>query len=122
MVHLHFDSTATVFLTLGENVTLTSPKYLFVFTRRIAGSSFAAVLTPTESNERYERFDIDVSTLFAGKDPGQWQYEVFEQESDDNLDPEQATGSLEKGIAIVHAAAAFTYQSYEHSIEFIQPQ
>ena len=121
-MQLTFGAIEPVFLTLSEMASLPDPVFLFVFTRRVPGDEFAVILTPTESTERYDRFDIDVSEVFADRDLGQWSYRVYEQESEDNTNPENAGAELERGMVHLIAETSFAFLQRDTTTTFIQPK
>lgn len=108
-----------MFLTLQESVSITSPYFLFVFTSR-AGEEVKAVIERTDTNDRSDKFIIDVSTLFDGKDEGQWGYIVYEQGSDSNTDVIQTGAELERGIVQLHPETAFAYTQRTATTQFKQ--
>ncbi len=85
------------------------PKYLFVFDRRVPGRTVSFITTPDESTARSDSFIIDVDALFEGCETGQYSYRVYEQESDENLDPSLATGLVEHGVMQLHPEVNFAY-------------
>lgn len=121
MLHFTFGATATVYLTLMETATLTSPYFLFAFTCRVPDDVVTAVLTPVAITDRSERFDINVDTVFAGCDPGQYTYVVYEQASSSNTDPTAAGKELERGIVQLHPEDAFAFTQRTTTTHFIQP-
>lgn len=121
MMHLYLDEPATVFLTLSELTTIAQPFYLFVFERRVASDApVAVVLQPTLSNERFDQFEIDSATLFAGQDPGQWTYKVYEQDGGQNLDPLSSGAMIESGTMDLHPLSPFKYAQPVNKTSFIQ--
>ena len=109
MLHFTFGEPAAFHLTLQELTTLEDPKYLFVFERRVPGRTVAFVAAPDSSTDRSDAFVIDVVTLFEGAETGQYTYHVYEQESEDNLDPDLATGEVEHGVMQLHPEVNFAY-------------
>ena len=120
-MQLTFGATVTFFLTLQELVTLASPSYLFVFEQRVTKATVAVVLTPEESTERADKFSLDVDAVFAGCDPGQWGYTVYQQSGPDNTDPANTVSVLERGIMQLYPAAAFAFTQPETTTTFYQP-
>lgn len=122
VLHFTLGSQADFFLTLQELVTLPAPHFLFVFTQRAVNETVAAVLAPAESTERADAFSLDVDSLFAGKDCGQWEYIVREQDSAGNTDPAAAGAVVERGIMELHPATSLTISQPEQTTEFVQPE
>lgn len=116
------DTQADLILTLTENVTLEEPNYLFVFTHVLTKDVVAFVKLETDdlSNypQRYNEFAIDPAVLFAGFQPGVWDYQVFEQASAVNLDPTQAGGLLENGQLLLSRAQDFAFDLYDSPTSF----
>lgn len=48
--------------------------------------------------ERYNQFSIDVDIYFQDSPEGDWEYEIYEQTSTTNTNPDLAVGLLETGI------------------------
>lgn len=104
MVIINRADTSTLDLTLTENVTLTNPYYLFVFTNKTTNEVSVCFLTDSSTYpERYNRFNLtepsDVELI-----SGDYIYKVYEKNtvsttipSDDYL--------LETGIARVPVIA-----------------
>lgn len=108
MLHLVKGEENTLVCTLTENVTLSSPVYfLFVFYNRETRQTVTKIFSEDDDTsaypDRYNAFDIDVDTVFTNKQAGQWDYKVYEQNSESNTDVTQAT-LIEEGIAILHDA------------------
>lgn len=116
------DTAIALILTLTELATLTEPNFLFAFTHVVTKDVVAFVKTTAddESNyaDRYNQFTIDPSTVFAGMQPGEWHYAVYEQESADNLDPALATGLLETGKTLIGRDEDFAYDMYDSPTTF----
>jgi hypothetical protein len=116
------DTAIELVLTLTESVTLPAPFYLFVFKHVLTKDIVAFVLSPSDDqsfySERYNLFTINPSVLFAGKQPGEWHYNIYEQVSDTNLDPVLTTGPLENGKMILDRAVDFAFTKYESATSF----
>lgn len=95
------------------------PRYLFIFDRRVPGQQVKFIATPDDSTQRSDSFVIDTDVLFAGCDVGQYSYHVYEQESDENLDPLLAT-EVEHGVMELHPEVNFAYIMREQTISFKQ--
>ena len=116
------DTDAELILTLTELVTITEPFYLFVFTHVMTKDVVAFVMgeVDDESNypQRYNKFTIDASVVFAGKPTGEWHYEVYEQDNDTNTIPGAAGGVLEYGKLILNRSTEFEYSQYESTTSY----
>lgn len=116
------DTEVALFMTLTEKVTLSSPNYLFVFTHTVTQDQvkFIRLNTADESlyQGRYNKFTINPSVLFSGKQPGFWNYKVYEQESEVNEDPEDAGEILETGMLRLNRAEEFEFTNYNSSTTF----
>ena len=97
-------------LTLAEKTTLSSPYYLFEFendaTKRKFYQIFTDVSVAGEARERSNLFNIEVITTGSASANqillgalGQYTYTIWEQTSSSNLDPDNATGVVERGRA-----------------------
>lgn len=75
-------------VTLTESTTLVAPYYLFVFTNVSTKVEYKVIVNSADDlssyPERFNLFSIDVSTLFATAQAGQYSYEVYEQASSTN--------------------------------------
>ena len=104
MIVLNKGETTTFVATLWELSTLTSPYYLFVFTSSQTKVSYYTIIANTSTNvERYNKFvfvegvdDALNGKLILGKG-GFYTYTVYDQSSSTNLDPDLATGIVERG-------------------------
>lgn len=116
------DTAAELILTLTELVTINTPYYLFVFTHVTTKESVAFVKAEAddESNypKRYNQFTIDPSIVFAGKQPGEWHYKVYEQASAVNIDPASAGAVLEYGKLLFDRENDFEYTKYESATSY----
>lgn len=109
MLHFTFGTPASFHLTLSEMSTLDAPVYLLVFTRCAVGRTVAVVLSPEASDNRSQEFALDVDTVLADCEPGQYTYHVYEQTDINNTDPAQAVGLLEHGIMHLHPETPFAF-------------
>lgn len=79
-------------VTLTESTTIAVPYYLFIFTNVSTKVEYKInINSTTDSSEYPDRiniFSFNTITLFANAQNGQYSYEVYEQESSTNLDPE----------------------------------
>ena len=104
MIVLNKGETTTFVATLWELSTLSSPYYLFVFTSSQTKVSYYTIIANTSTNvERYNKFvfvegvdDALNGKLILGKG-GFYIYTVYDQSSSTNLDPDLATGIVERG-------------------------
>jgi hypothetical protein len=103
-------------VTLTESTTLTNPYYLFVFTNVATKVVYKVIVNSTSDlspyPERYNLYSIDVSTLFATAQAGQYSYEVYEQASSTNTN---ITGLnlVECGKMKLLPSTSLTQQGYE---------
>lgn len=111
-----------VIVTLNEKATLATPYYLFVFTHATTKEvvsfvrSYETDLSDTPT--RYNRFDINTGLYFLNKPSGEWLYEVYEQGSNTNTDPDLATGLLENGKMNLRDSEEFTYTEYNQAVTY----
>jgi hypothetical protein len=110
MILINRDSANTVVLRLYENVTISTPTFLFSFTSQENEQvNFISADVSIYPNS-YNKFVItEIGTgvenfLTANiilQPTGQWKYEVYAQSSTTNLNPANADEILESGIVIV---------------------
>jgi hypothetical protein len=116
------DTDIELIVTLTENISLTEPNFLFVFTHILTKDVIAFVMTEQddESNypNRYNQFTIDPSTLFAGYQPGVWNYTVYEQVSSTNTDPTLTGAPVEYGQLLLNRATDFAFTKYDSPTSF----
>lgn len=113
-----------VIVTLKENQTLEVPNFLFVFTNDQTGGVTSCIAANiSEFENRYNEFIItekDSPDNLAGevslKNTGFYHYDIYEQNSDTNLNPDNAINLLETGKAKVIAMMA-TIPAFSSSIE-----
>lgn len=120
MILINKNSTSTYYFTLTENVTLTSPYFLFEFTNDFTQTPVYFIAANTSSySYRYDSFVITETSgtniLTSGtitlSPAGQWTYRVFEQTSSTNLNPANATTLLETGIVKVVGTSDTYYEN-----------
>lgn len=116
------DITAELILTLTENVSISTPYYLFVFTH-VATKEVVSFIKYSGADEsaypqRYNQFTIDPSTVFTGKQPGEWHYRIYEQASDTNTDTTLSGAVIEYGKMILDRATEFEFTKYEAATSF----
>jgi len=118
MIHLIKGQVNKIILTLSEKETLTSPNYLFYFKSRNTNETVAFVILNNADlsayKERFNAFNITVSSYFANKLPGEWTYQIYEQTSTSNLIPSQATSMLESGQATLNDTSQFSFTTYSN--------
>jgi hypothetical protein len=118
MIHLIKGQVNKIILTLSEKATLTSPNYLFYFKSRNTNETVAFVILNNADlsayKERFNAFNITVSSYFATKLPGEWSYQIYEQTSTSNLIPSQATSLLESGQASLNDTSQFSFTTYSN--------
>lgn len=109
-----------VIVTLNEKATLTDPYYLFVFTHATTGDvvAFVAGADSSEHQTRYNQFNFTTSVTFLNKPIGQWLYEVYEQESAVNTNPDNATGLVESGKMNLRDSEVFEYTQYNQAVTY----
>lgn len=120
MILLEKGQSNTVYLTLTERVTLTSPTYLFRFTNSTTLDEKAFIVADTSTYDyRHNKFTIiessseDLLNGTVSLTEGTWEYEVYEQSSTTNLDYSASTTLLERGKVVV----AGTPQAYKEYLD-----
>ena len=118
MIHLIKGQVNKIILTLSEKATLTSPNWLFYFKSRNTNETVAFVILNNADlsayKERFNAFNITVSSYFANKLPGEWSYQIYEQVSSSNLIPSQATSMVESGQASLNDTSQFSFTTYSN--------
>jgi hypothetical protein len=118
MIHLIKGQVNKIILTLSEKATLTSPNWLFYFKSRNTNETVAFVILNNADlstyQERYNAFNITVSSYFANKLPGEWSYQIYEQTSTSNLIPSNATSMVESGQATLNDTSQFSFTTYSN--------
>lgn len=104
------------YITLTESTTLVAPYYLFIFENISTKVQYTVIVNSTsdlsEYPERYNRFAIDVATLFATAQAGQYLYDVYEQASAVNTNP-TGLNLVETGRMLLKPATNLIKQGYE---------
>lgn len=108
------DTAAKLVLTLTEMITTTAPNYLFVFTHVTTKEqvSFTKLNSEDESlfKNRYNKFTINPSVVFANKPTGEWHFRVYEN---------TLTGEiLEQGKMILDKDTDFSFNKYNSENSF----
>jgi hypothetical protein len=123
MLELHFgESSEKVIVTLNELITLTDPYYLFVFTH-VTTKDVVSIIRSTAQDEslypeRYNQFDIDTTTVFEDRHPGEWHYNIYEQSDDTNTDVADTASLVEYGKMILYPATAYAPTKYNESTTY----
>jgi hypothetical protein len=112
-----------IIVTLSENVTLDEPYYLFVFTHITTKEviSFIKGLSDDLSDftDRYNKFLV-LSSVFEDASIGQYEYAVYEQESDSNTDTSLTTSLLEVGKAELKTDSPYSVTEYSLTTSYIE--
>jgi hypothetical protein len=110
-------------VTLNEKRTLATGYYLFLFThfttRNIVAKIYAFAEDDSSYPDRYNSFEINTQSLFGGGPVGQWFYQVYEQESPSNTDPEGLT-QVECGVMVLNPQVEFEREQYDINTTFKQ--
>ncbi len=116
------DTAAVLILTLTELVSIPAPNYLFVFTHVTTKEIVAFVKSEADDEslypQRYNKFTINAATVFAGKQPGEWHYVVYEQDNPVNMDPDNTNSILEYGKLYLDRATEISYTQYEQATSY----
>ena len=106
MINLVKGVTSTIVVTLTEKQLLTEPNYLFIFTGRTTNTDTKFVLLNnadiSPSKSRYNKFSLN-HTLFTNAKIQQYTYNIYEQQSANNLD-QTGLNLLETGIMVLSEA------------------
>ena len=98
MILINKGATNTLRLTLTEKCDLPVPYFLFVFKNSVNGDQIEKVLTDTSLfTERYNKFTF-IEPTTAELLEGFWTYDVYEQASASNTDPDLASQVVEIGV------------------------
>lgn len=122
------NSVNTVSLTLVEKTTLPNPYYLFefqnIYTRKKYFQIFTDVSISGEARTRANEFNIEVVDSGSGAnkiilgDIGQYNYTIYEQVSDSNLNPANTTSIVERREMRLLDSEATIYVEHEIEIEY----
>ena len=125
---LRKNSVNTVSLTLVEKTTLPNPYYLFefqnIYTRKKYFQIFTDVSISGEARTRANEFNIEVVDSGSGAnkiilgDIGQYNYTIYEQVSDSNLNPANTTSIVERREMRLLDSEATIYVEHEIEIEY----
>lgn len=123
MIYLTKGDTSEIILTLKEKQTLASPNYLFRFIHRSLNTEVRFVILnaadTSEHKDRFNQFSIVTNDYFETKEAGEWEYYIYEQVSNSNTNPSNATGLLEQGIMRLNDSTTFSFTKYQTSNTFI---
>ena len=125
---LRKNSINVVGLTLVEKTTLPNPYYLFefqnIYTRKKYFQIFTDVSVSGEARTRANEFNIEVVDSGSGAnkiilgDIGQYNYTIYEQVSDSNLNPANTTSIVERREMRLLDSEATIYVEHEIEIEY----
>jgi hypothetical protein len=117
------ETSATIILTLSENVTINDVYYLFYFKHELTKSEVKFIIyegqDESQSQERFNQFTINAATLFNNQPTGEWHYTVYEQSSSTNLDASLTGNPLEFGKLILEKSQNFEFTKYNPSTNYI---
>lgn len=130
MIKITQTSVNEIIVTLTEKVTLSSPYFLFQFENQQTKQLYYCISADTSSyTDRYNDFSIEEKTnptLTNGEirlaNEGFYNYTIYEQESSTNLDPDNATGIVEKGICKVIGTARTSYSHTPATTTYVAHQ
>jgi len=99
MILLQTATANNITVTLKEKQTLETPYFLFVFNYEADDTiQYAIILSDLSSyTYRYNMFTLNLPTDIDIKTAGDYEYRIFEQTSDSNIDPDLADNLLETG-------------------------
>lgn len=104
-----------IIVTLNEKRTLDAGYYLFVWThvttKSVVTKIFSFADDLSDYQDRYNKFNLNPSVLFANKNTGEWVYVVYEQASSSNTNVTGLT-EVERGLMKLNPAAGFEYEKY----------
>ena len=115
--------TSNIVVTLTEKQLLTAPNYLFIFTGRTTNTEVKFILLNaadvSQYKQRYNKFSI-ANTLFSTAKIEQYIYNIYEQTSTTNLNP-QGLNLLETGIMDLKQSVTIFTSPEGVETEFIIP-
>ncbi len=124
MIEIIQGTSNSVVVTLDEKTTISNPYYLFSFTNVTTGLNKTFIGLDTSCNtERYNFFTVVEPTTVELTDPGQWDYIIYAQTSDSNLDPLNADETVETGMVKVidpTASPDINYTLTETDIQYVE--
>lgn len=108
MIHLHKNTTETIYVTPSENTDVVFPYFYFKFTCRVTQNVVELWLEDLSSTQRVQEFEIDVDNDFENENSGLWSYEIHGADDLSTFDAEV----LESGYMYLHDATTFTPTEY----------
>src|SRR4030066_102539 len=104
----------SLIVTLKEKQTLASPYFLVRFTNLFSNTSKLCIASDSSAyTDRFNDLAVTESTtetpltgVIKLSEEGEWKYEIWEQSSSTNLNPDAATKLLETGICIVKSSTS----------------
>lgn len=115
------DTTSVMICTLAEKQTIENANYLMVFTSRATNDQVKFVITnnfdQSTNKDRWNEFNIVVNTYFANYGESWWKYEIYEQVSTTNLNPE-GLGLLESGLMFLDDNTNMSFTQYSQDVKF----
>lgn len=122
MIKLTQSTINTVALSLNENVTIVDPVYfLFEFINDDTNDRvYCTALETSPNTVRYNKFNIELTTgaddplngVITLKPDGSWKYNVYQQASSTNIDPDLTGDMVETGKVMVIGTADPTIVQY----------
>lgn len=110
MINLRRGNTETILFTGTENVTLTNPYFLFVFTHRATKAQVLIMTTNTSTTKRADKVAINVNSYFSSVDDGLYEYNVYEKAS--NTDMTVSGNIVEQGYMVLRPTTDFAPTEY----------
>lgn len=115
MIQLTKGLTQNIILTLTEKATTASPIFLFVFTNRSSNEEIKFIKLNNQDislyQERYDKFTIVVDDYFSNSLAGQYTYNVYQNSSTTNLNPNGLV-LLENGIMELIDSPSIEYKQH----------
>jgi len=104
MIHLNKSASTEFAVTLKEKTTLANPYYLFHFENDTSNANYYCIISDTSTQkQRYNLFtftegaDVPLTGELILTNSGYYNYYIYEQDNNTNLDPDNATGLVEQG-------------------------
>lgn len=114
MINLKKGNTTVVYFTGTEKAVLTAPYFLLIFTNNVTSEVVKIMATNTSTTARYDKFSLVVNTYFTSSTNGFYNYEIYEKES--NLDMEISGNIVEQGYMHLTPATAFAPTDYTDQV------
>lgn len=103
-------------VTLNESTTIVNAYYLFVFTNVSTKVEYKTIVNSTSDTSLYPTriniYNFNTITLFATAQAGQFSYEIYEQVSSVNTNPD-GLGLVECGKMLLNPSTNLIQQGYE---------